>query len=144
MLAHERFSDRPLTVCPVLAAFLRAYNDHLPQRLRAHLYAWASDAIGTRDLHRAVIADRRRRLVELADDLNWVCRRHPRWDRCLCAYPEVAAAGVHVARAVRRRPELHDFVDQALRTMYDRQTPDIGVGRPVAPAPATTSDLALV
>jgi hypothetical protein len=31
MLAGERFTDRPKSVCPVIAAFLRGYNDALPE-----------------------------------------------------------------------------------------------------------------
>ena len=35
MLAGERFSDQPRTVCPVIAGFLRAYNDILDDELGA-------------------------------------------------------------------------------------------------------------
>jgi AhpD family alkylhydroperoxidase len=34
MLAHEPFSERPQSVCPVIGAFLRAYNDRLDDRWR--------------------------------------------------------------------------------------------------------------
>ena len=48
MLAGEDFSDRPASVCPVIAAFLRAYNDAIDDRRRQDLYRYASAAVGTR------------------------------------------------------------------------------------------------
>jgi hypothetical protein len=47
MLAGERFSDRPRSVCRVIGAFLRAYNDGLDERRLQHLYAYASRVVGT-------------------------------------------------------------------------------------------------
>lgn len=130
MLAAEQFSDHPSTVCPVLAAFLRAYNDHLPPRLRQHLYPWASEAVGTRDLQREVIAGRRAALCAMADSMSWVARRRW-WDRCLCAYADVTSAGIHCARVVCLRPELHSHVDEALRNLYERPLAEV----PAPPAP---------
>ena len=48
MLAGEDFTDRPASVCPVIAAFLRAYNDAIDDRRRQDLYRFASAAVGTR------------------------------------------------------------------------------------------------
>jgi hypothetical protein len=48
MLAGERFSDRPASVCPIVAALLRAYNDHIDDERRADLYRYAAEAVGTR------------------------------------------------------------------------------------------------
>ena len=48
MLAGERFSDRPTSVCPVIGAILRAYNDNLSDQLRGDLYRYAAEAVGTR------------------------------------------------------------------------------------------------
>jgi hypothetical protein len=48
MLAGEPFSDRPQSVCPIIASFLRAYNDALDDDRRQDLYRFASDSIGTR------------------------------------------------------------------------------------------------
>src|SRR4051794_31123226 len=55
MLAGERFTDRPLTACPVIAAFLRAYNDVVPARWRDDLAVCASLVVNTRcpQAHRA-------------------------------------------------------------------------------------------
>src|SRR4051794_35620690 len=48
MLAGEPFSDRPASVCPVIAAFLRSYNDHVDDARRQTLYRFAAMAVGTR------------------------------------------------------------------------------------------------
>ena len=52
MLAGEPFSDRPATVCPVIAGFMRAYNrflddgDELPQADLFHHPYSVGDAAG--------------------------------------------------------------------------------------------------
>jgi hypothetical protein len=57
MLAGERFCDRPASVCPVIGAILRAYNDNVDERRRQDLYRFAADTVDTRrDYH----AQRRR------------------------------------------------------------------------------------
>ena len=48
MLAGERFGDRPVSVCPVIGAILRAYNDNVDDRRRQDLYRFAADAVGSR------------------------------------------------------------------------------------------------
>ncbi|HSC02366.1 MAG TPA: hypothetical protein VLC49_03575 [Solirubrobacteraceae bacterium] len=48
MLAGEPFSDAPESVCPVIADFLRTYNDHVDDRRRQDLYEFAAKAVGTR------------------------------------------------------------------------------------------------
>jgi len=48
MLAGEPFSDQPASVSPVVAAFLRAYNDAASEEQRQGLYPYAVDALGTR------------------------------------------------------------------------------------------------
>jgi hypothetical protein len=48
MRAREPFSDRPRTVCPVIAAFLRSYNDGLDDARRNDLCPFAATAVGTR------------------------------------------------------------------------------------------------
>ena len=48
MLAGEPFGDHPRSVCPVIAGFLRSYNDHIDERRRQDLYAYAAQAVGTR------------------------------------------------------------------------------------------------
>jgi hypothetical protein len=58
MLAGERFTDKPRCVDPVLAAYLRAFNDRLGHADRQRLFPYAARAVGTRQGRRA----RRRRL----------------------------------------------------------------------------------
>lgn len=48
MLAGEPFTDRPQTACPVIGAFLRAYNDLAPSSRRQDLLACASRVVGSR------------------------------------------------------------------------------------------------
>src|SRR3954466_5717904 len=50
MLAGEPFSDRPRCVDPVIAGFLRTYNDGLDDRRRQDLYPVASEVVGTRSV----------------------------------------------------------------------------------------------
>jgi hypothetical protein len=49
MLADERFTDHPSSVCPVVAMVLRAYNDGIDDERRQDLYAYAAACVGTRD-----------------------------------------------------------------------------------------------
>lgn len=63
MLAGERFGDRPASVCPVIGAILRAYNDNVDDRRRQDLYRFAADAVDTR---RNYHAQRRRADAALA------------------------------------------------------------------------------
>jgi hypothetical protein len=69
MLAGERFSDRPTSVCPVIGAILRAYNDNLSDGLRDDLYRYAAEAVGTRGGYAL-----QHRRAELA--LEWASARH--------------------------------------------------------------------
>ena len=48
MLSGERFSDRPRSVCPVIAAYLRTYNDRIDDGRRQDLYAYAARVVGSR------------------------------------------------------------------------------------------------
>jgi hypothetical protein len=48
MLAGEPFSDHPMSVCPVIAALLRSYNDAVDDSCRQHLYPYAAKVVGTR------------------------------------------------------------------------------------------------
>src|SRR4051794_37158690 len=47
MLAGDRFTDHPRDACPVIAGFLRSYNDLLPDGHQDELYAYASLVVGT-------------------------------------------------------------------------------------------------
>jgi hypothetical protein len=61
MIAGERFTDRPSSVCPIIGSILRIYNDNLDDGRRADLYRYAAEAVGTRgdfqlQLKRAALA----------------------------------------------------------------------------------------
>jgi hypothetical protein len=61
MLGGEDFSDRPRTVCPVVAGFLRGYNDLVDDERRQELYRYASAVVGSAGDR--VVRWRRRRLL---------------------------------------------------------------------------------
>jgi hypothetical protein len=47
MLAGERFSDHPRSVCPVIGRYLRGLNDGLDDERRQDLYGLAAAVVGT-------------------------------------------------------------------------------------------------
>ena len=63
MLSGERFSDHPPTVCPVIAGFLRGYNDLMPEQDLPELYPIAARVVGTAG-PKWVRRERARRLIE--------------------------------------------------------------------------------
>jgi hypothetical protein len=69
MLAEERFSDGPRNASPVIAAFLRTYNDGLDDDRRQDLYPLASLIVGTAG-RRAVERERASRCLEFARSLG--------------------------------------------------------------------------
>ncbi|MGN6170962.1 MAG: hypothetical protein ACTHQQ_22745 [Solirubrobacteraceae bacterium] len=48
MLADEPFSDHPKSVCPLIGAFMRDYNDSVGEERRQDLYRYAAVVVGTR------------------------------------------------------------------------------------------------
>jgi hypothetical protein len=81
MLAGERFGDRPASVCPVIGAILRVYNDNVDELRRQDLYRFAADAVDTRrDYH----AQRRR--ADMA--LGWAVDHYRRRGGKLPAPPD--------------------------------------------------------
>jgi hypothetical protein len=48
VLAGEPFSDHPGSVCPVIAAFVRTYNDRVDATRRQDLLPYAARIVGTR------------------------------------------------------------------------------------------------
>jgi hypothetical protein len=71
MLAGEPFTDRPVSVCPVIAAFLRSYNDAVDDRRRQDLYRYASAAVGSRASAEVTAARAQRCLDELRALRRW-------------------------------------------------------------------------
>ena len=107
MLAGERFSDRPRSVSPVIAAFLRGYNDLVDERRRQDLIRYAAEAVGTAASEEVELA-RVRRLVQWADERS---RESPRpivlgafgslWTRRLPP-TDPDSAGVYAIRSIHR------------------------------------------
>ena len=52
MIAREEFSDRPACVCPVIASFLRGWNDRAAYADRQRLVPYAHRIVGTRESRR--------------------------------------------------------------------------------------------
>ncbi len=69
MLAEEPFTDRPVTISPVLGALLRTYNDGLDDARRQHLYPLASLIVGTH-AGRSVEDERASRCLAFARSLG--------------------------------------------------------------------------
>ena len=118
MLAGEPFSDRPRCVDPVIAGFLRTYNDGIDETRRQDLYPLAAEAVGTRAVA-GVQAERARMCLRWAQQRHAEQRHGAR--RLLPARPLLPdgrlgddAAGtlagrIAVKQAGRRRPEgAHD------------------------------------
>ncbi len=120
MLAGEPFSDHSASVCPVIGAFLRSYNDHVDDARRQGLYGCAARVLGSAD----PAAERRRAAI----CLRWAretFERPPLRVRLLhrmlrCQGPDVD--GVYAARAAvaSSRPDAHRrvlrFLDELLGT----------------------------
>jgi hypothetical protein len=77
MLAGEPFSDRPRCVDPVIAAFLRTYNDGIDDKRRQDLYPLAAEAVGTRSVG-SVQAERARMCLDWAQSRHVAVRRGAR------------------------------------------------------------------
>jgi hypothetical protein len=69
MIAGEPFTDRPQSVCRIIAALLRSYNDMVRGSRRQDLYRLASDVIGTR-ADRRVEEARVRHCVAALEELD--------------------------------------------------------------------------
>ena len=99
MLAGEPFSDHPATVCPVIGAFLRTYNDSVDDGRRQDLYAYASKVVGSRS-SQAVERERQAHLEHWTKEIRRQRHRRlrlPRWLNLLCAG---AATDIQAAVAV--------------------------------------------
>ncbi|HET6448723.1 MAG TPA: hypothetical protein VFG31_06395 [Conexibacter sp.] len=136
MLAGEPFTDRPATVCPVIAGFMRAYNDRVDDERRQDLYRYAADVVGTRAAP-GVEHAREHRCLEWAETmrrqrprpLRWMARGGPgSVDRRL----GLDAAGTYAARSIRRHG---DRTHTAALALVDEL---IAMGR-TAPAEAAVS-----
>jgi hypothetical protein len=109
MLAEEPFSDRPKTASPVIAAFLRTYNDGLDDELRQDLYPLAALIVGTAGA-RALEDERASRCLVFAESLG---DRLPSGRAAIgLATPE--ASGTRAAHAALRTGPTADVHGRAL------------------------------
>ena len=109
MLAGESFSDRPATVSPVIAAFLRTYNDGIDDDRRQALYPLAALIVGTTS-SRAVERERVSRCLEFARQLG---ARTPS-GRAAIAIATAEASGSWAALAALREGPSSDSHSRAL------------------------------
>jgi hypothetical protein len=124
MLAHEPFTDHPRSVCPVIGAFLRAYNDGLPDDRRQDLYEYAAKAVGT-------VAPRSARRARARLCLEWfACQglggRKPSRLSILLAGWTLGSVGRAAARAARVSAGSHDGVLELVDRMIE-------IGQPAEP-----------
>jgi hypothetical protein len=141
MLAGEPFSDRPRCVDPVIAGFLRTYNDGIDETRRQDLYPLAAEAVGTRSAG-GIHSERARMCLTWAQQRHSELRHGPR--RLLPLRPLLPdgrlgddAAGtlagrIAVKQACRRRPEgAHEAALAFVRELISVGAPR----RPSVPGP---------
>ncbi|HET6869342.1 MAG TPA: hypothetical protein VFH80_25755 [Solirubrobacteraceae bacterium] len=117
MLAGEPFSDHPQSVCPVIAAVLRAYNDWVDDERRQELYEYAAKVVGSR-------ASTRIERARAKQMISWIAAPPPgrirRWllpgPRAISPWPPYEALGTQAVRvlAKRGRRDLLACVDRLL------------------------------
>jgi hypothetical protein len=114
MLAVEPFSDHPQSVCPVIGAFLRAYNDGLPDDRRQDLFEYAAKIVDTASSRRIRRARARRSLMWFASEIPGA--RRPSRLSLLMAGWTLGSVGRAAARAARSSSDAHQ---SALRLIDD-------------------------
>lgn len=111
LLADERFTDHPQTVCPAVAAFLRGYNDALSDRRRQELFGLAAAVVGSRTADAAVRAARAEALHDWSVEV-WRARRwrlpYEPFFAPRNGFGDLEAAGAYVGRCARRSRAVHE------------------------------------
>jgi hypothetical protein len=130
MLAGEPFTDHPRSVCPVIAAFLRTYNDTVSDRRRQDLYRFAAAAVGTRASRPAA---RRRASACLRAASEWTPPGEWLWNHAK------SAVATRAARQLARRPDGHARVLRLLDELVGEQPT---VERLLKRAPGTAGEWA--
>ncbi len=132
MLAGEPFTDRPRSVCPVIGAFMRIYNDRLDGEHRQDLYAYASAVVGTSGAGAEATIARARACEDFAERM---ARRRPRPVRLLARRrrrqsPTPSAAGVAAARSLPRiDDEVHAMALAHIDLLISLGGEDVAAGR---------------
>src|SRR4051794_10522234 len=140
MLAAEPFSDAPRCVCPVIAEFLRTYNDQVDNARRQDLYEYASLVVDTRDNARG---ERRRANMCLEWQLAAATPRRYQLRRLLWMLPPSSAArDLEIAHPTARRaaasPSRHKAALKLIEAMAGRSPVRLDVAD-AAPAVAASA-----
>jgi len=131
MLAGEPFSDHPISVCPVIGSFLRAYNDSIDAERRQDLYAYAAKVVGSRgsDQLQQTRAERLKAWISERKSRRWTRFLLPALLPALANMPPCDVLGIRAVHAIREHDDrthadVLALVDQllALRT-NDRALP---------------------
>jgi hypothetical protein len=144
MLAGEVFTDEPRCVCPVIAEFLRTYNDHVNDDLRQDLFEYAALVVDTRA---DVRAERERANLCLEWWLARSAARRLRLRRFVWMLsPSSAARDIEIAHRTARwaaaSPSRHEAALELIDTMAGRSPLRIDANavaaeaKPAVPAPA--------
>jgi hypothetical protein len=108
MLAGEPFTDHPACVCPVIASFLRSYNDSIDEDRRQTLYAYASQVVGSRSSQRTQLA-RAERLAQWAEEMRRTRRtwflRSPLRAAGRLRKPVIDAIGQYAVHSIRKHTD---------------------------------------
>ncbi len=135
LLAGERFSDHPASVCPVIGSVMRSYNDAISDARRQDLYPYAARILGTRST--VDVAElRRSRIVDWSRE-GRSPRRLPRW-RARGAFPEPCrkTAGAIAMGAIRHH---NDHTHARLLALIDDL---VEIGKPPDPEAAPALEAA--
>jgi hypothetical protein len=129
MLAGERFSDQPASVCPVIGSLLRSYNDAVDDERRQDLYRYAASVVGTA----GSLDTRMMRIERLTEWMRERSRTHKLRTalrscvRLLGAPPATSAsAGVLAVRSISRHT---DRTHAEVLALIDELI-DVGAQRP--------------
>jgi hypothetical protein len=128
MLAGEPFTDHPVSVCPVIGSFLRAYNDSIDNRRRQDLYRYASMVVGSRssaDVQRRRVA----RLAQWRSDM-----RQGRIARLLSVslLPRLEKVSIEMIGPIAVRA-VQSHTDETHASVLALIDDLLAIGRPVAP-----------
>jgi hypothetical protein len=141
MLAGEPFTDRPASVSPAIAAFMRAYNDSLDDRRRQQLFGCAAQVLGTRSTPQveqqrierwSEWAMQRRAQRHRLSRLYWRLRHGRRLsaDTDVAAFLAVKSIGRHTDESHTAVLELIDELCQIGSGRVADPQPAAAVGRP--------------
>ncbi|HWE15131.1 MAG TPA: hypothetical protein VG365_16525 [Solirubrobacteraceae bacterium] len=145
MIAGEPFTDHPRSVCPVVASFLRGYNDAIDDGRRQDLYRFASMAVGTRESWR-IEQLRAQRCREWAAEMwqarPWPLRLFRRVDVIsgvevqAAARSAIAAIGRHTDLTHAKALELVDELCSLTAETPPSEAPDLPAGASLSPQAA--------